>query len=93
MTKTLRKKCGCSRGARVGDYDLSQCRLCWHELNTNGWLGPVPQPVVDCGCGDRVPTIMGGAVTWACGVTTVPQRGELLHRTLRSLGVGGFPEP
>lgn len=30
---------------------------------------------------------------WACGVTTVPEREELLQRTLVSLAVGGFSRP
>lgn len=32
-------------------------------------------------------------VTWAYGLTTVPNRAALLRRTLRSLAEGGFPEP
>lgn len=96
MTTPVKRRCGCARGARRGDYDLSQCRLCWHELNTRGWLGPVPQPVpevADCCGGRRVVTVSGGPVVWALGVTTVPEREELLHRTLGSLAVGGFGRP
>lgn len=40
-----------------------------------------------------VVTIDSGPVVWACGITTVPEREELLHRTLVSLSVGGFGRP
>lgn len=94
-TFTARKRCGCKRGARRGSYSADQCRLCWHEINTPGWLAPVPVPppeTVDC-CGGKVVTLNSGPVVWSYGVTTVPQRHDLLQRTLASLALGGFGEP
>src|SRR5262245_44675106 len=35
----------------------------------------------------------GTPATWAYGVTTVPERGEILALTLTSLTAAGFPSP
>lgn len=77
--------------------------MCWHALNSERYQrlwGLIPGGDVDCCGGEREDvvtskpqTIMGGPVRWAVGVTTVPEREILLHRTLGSLAVGGFTSP
>lgn len=90
-----KKRCNCNRGAKRGEYDLSQCRVCWHELNTPDWfLPPRPTPIpIPQPSEGQVLTIGGGPVVWASAITTVPERESLLHRTLSSLAIGGFGEP
>ncbi len=98
----------CRTGARVGPYDYSQCPVCWSQLNDprlmtktdSTYTGPL---YAEC-CGkskrdleyevpERVITINNGSVIWSYGITTVPERGDLLRKTQLSLAAGGFDRP
>jgi len=90
----------CQRVGRDVPYRTDMCRSCWLKMNDPWWATALvtpkeivrAEPEIDC-CGGRVVTIKGGPVTWAYGVTTVPQREELLAKTLARLARGGFDQP
>ncbi len=41
---TRRRHEQCPLGAKKGSYDATQCRSCWHWVNTPGWGGESEQP-------------------------------------------------